>query len=127
MARIRLDARALAAGVALTMIPAAHAGLLCPNGAYVSRGPCTLCPDGRYVGAGSLCSGIAPSGYSVSGGRTVQYTRSAAPRTNARTGTASSVAATAASTARPTAVRSLPCTENAVPTAGQCTPVPPAR
>lgn len=39
----------------------AQAQYMCPNGSYVSQGPCTLCPDGRYVGGGARCQ-IAPGG-----------------------------------------------------------------
>lgn len=52
--------RPLAVGGALAILgcgDAAADGVLCPNGAYVARGPCTLCPDGGYVGAGTLCAG----------------------------------------------------------------------
>lgn len=34
---------------------------LCPNGSYVSSGPCTLCPDGSYVGGGAQCA-LTPGG-----------------------------------------------------------------
>lgn len=43
----------------------AHA-FLCPDGTYVSRGPCTLCPDGTYVGGGGSCV-LAPDGNYVRG------------------------------------------------------------
>ena len=34
---------------------------MCPDGSYVSRGPCTLCPNGRYVGGGATCQ-LTPDG-----------------------------------------------------------------
>lgn len=40
---------------------------LCPNGSYVSSGPCTLCPDGSYVGGGAQCA-LTPGGGYVPGG-----------------------------------------------------------
>jgi len=39
----------------------ASAPRMCPDGSYVSRGPCTMCPDGRYVGGGAQCQ-MAPDG-----------------------------------------------------------------
>ena len=39
---------------------------MCPDGSYVSRGPCTLCPDGHYVGGSQVCS-MAPDGTYVPG------------------------------------------------------------
>ena len=40
---------------------AAQAQYICPDGSYVSQGPCTICPNGRYVGGGAQCE-IAPDG-----------------------------------------------------------------
>ncbi len=82
MVRFRLDPRLLAAGLSLALIagPAVQAGQLCPNGAYVAHGPCTLCPGGRYVGAGSLCSGTPLSGYTVTSEQTAKLVHTSAPR-----------------------------------------------
>lgn len=41
---------------------------MCPNGQFVSSGPCTMCADGTYVGGGQRCV-IAPDGSFVGGGR----------------------------------------------------------
>ncbi len=35
--------------------------VLCPDGSYVSQGPCILCPDGSYVSASRGCQ-LAPDG-----------------------------------------------------------------
>ena len=126
MVRSWLDPRALAAGigVAFTLSPVAQAGLLCPNGAYVSRGPCTLCPDGRYVGAGSLCSGAPLSGYAVSSERNPQYTHASSPHNNGRAGSSSS----ASTMTSPASVRSLACTDGSAATSSRCpAPAPTAR
>jgi hypothetical protein len=34
---------------------------ICPDGSYVSNGPCRICPDGSYVGGSGACA-IAPDG-----------------------------------------------------------------
>lgn len=39
----------------------AQASYMCPDGSYVSEGPCTMCPNGRYVGGGAQCQ-MAPDG-----------------------------------------------------------------
>jgi hypothetical protein len=41
-----------------------QAPIMCPDGSYVSRPPCTLCPNGHYVGGSSTCSPtqLAPDG-----------------------------------------------------------------
>lgn len=39
----------------------AQSPYMCPDGSYVSRGPCIMCPDGRYVGGGVQCQ-MAPDG-----------------------------------------------------------------
>src|SRR5664280_49690 len=41
-----------------TMVQAAY---MCPDGSYVSNGPCTSCPDGSYIGGGAMCE-LAPNG-----------------------------------------------------------------
>jgi hypothetical protein len=33
---------------------------MCPDGSYVSQGPCTMCPDGSFV-AGTRCE-MTPDG-----------------------------------------------------------------
>jgi len=39
----------------------ALAQTLCPDGNYVSKGPCVLCPNGKYVGNGAQCQ-LTPGG-----------------------------------------------------------------
>jgi hypothetical protein len=56
--------RTLALVLAAAMAPAvsvADDAYLCPDGSYVSRGPCRLCSDGSYVSASSACV-LAPDG-----------------------------------------------------------------
>ena len=62
MAGARVAAACALAGALLSGSTRAY-GSLCPNGAYVSRGPCTLCPDGSYVAAGALCIVTPVGGY----------------------------------------------------------------
>ena len=50
----------LIVGIAFIPIPAAFA-YMCPDGSYVSKGPCNICPDGSYIGGGASCQ-IAPDG-----------------------------------------------------------------
>jgi len=38
--------------------------VLCPDGSFVSRGPCTLCPNGSFVGGGGGCQ-LATNGQFV--------------------------------------------------------------
>ena len=40
---------------------AVQASQMCPDGSYVSQGPCTMYPNGRYVGGGAQCQ-MAPDG-----------------------------------------------------------------
>ena len=47
--------------IAVLSVAAQAAPFLCPNGKYVSSGPCNLCPGGSYVGGGETCT-IAPDG-----------------------------------------------------------------
>ncbi len=43
-------------------VPLAASGqALCPDGSYVSQGPCRLCPDGTYVSASLSCV-LTPKG-----------------------------------------------------------------
>ena len=37
------------------------AQVMCPDGSFVARGPCTLCPDGSFIGGGGRCQ-LAPDG-----------------------------------------------------------------
>jgi hypothetical protein len=63
-------------GFALMAAPVvgASGSYLCPDGTYVSRGPCRLCPDGSYVSASSACV-LAPDGsYHPKGARPPQLT-----------------------------------------------------
>jgi hypothetical protein len=45
----------------IVLVFSASAQTLCPDGSYVSKGPCQLCPDGGYVGGGGPCS-LTPKG-----------------------------------------------------------------
>lgn len=55
-------AKLVAASILVVGMPSvALAQYLCPDGNYVSRGPCTICPNGKYVGGGAQCQ-IAPDG-----------------------------------------------------------------
>ena len=49
----------LTASTASAQVPSAQ--VLCPNGSYVSPGPCVLCPDGSFIGGGGKCQ-LAPNG-----------------------------------------------------------------
>ena len=54
----------VSASVALLFVgfsSVAQASYMCPDGSYVSQGPCTLCPNGRYVGGGAQCQ-MTPDG-----------------------------------------------------------------
>ena len=46
---------AFAFAVLAAPIAGASDSYLCPDGTYVSRGPCRLCPDGSYVSASNSC------------------------------------------------------------------------
>ena len=46
--------------VALSALPST-AQVLCPDGSYVSMGPCRLCRDGSYVSATGACT-LTPAG-----------------------------------------------------------------
>ena len=43
--------------VSIALVFSASAQTLCPDGSYVSSGPCLLCPDGGYVGGGGQTEG----------------------------------------------------------------------
>jgi len=46
-------------------VPAmAQQPVMCPDGSYVDRGPCTLCPNGSYIGSGGQCR-LTPDGNQV--------------------------------------------------------------
>jgi len=49
--------------VALFTASAASAQVMCPDGSFISRGPCVMCHDGSFV-AGSRCV-IAPNASSL--------------------------------------------------------------
>lgn len=40
---------------------ASHSQVMCPDGSFVSRAPCTMCPDGTFVGGSASCQ-MAPNG-----------------------------------------------------------------
>jgi hypothetical protein len=64
----RVGISAALCGMFFLAAPMAFAqSFMCPNGGYVSRGPCTLCPDGNYVGGGAQCA-LTPGGRYVPGG-----------------------------------------------------------
>jgi hypothetical protein len=48
--------------VGLPVLPlVSNAQTMCPDGSFVSEGPCTHCPDGTFVGGGARCQ-MAPDG-----------------------------------------------------------------
>lgn len=51
----------LALGAVLVGAAPAGGQTLCPDGTYVSEGPCTRCPDGTYVSAADSCV-LTPEG-----------------------------------------------------------------
>ena len=55
--------RMLAASILTLGLPLSVSAqtFMCPDGNYVSKGPCTLCPNGKYVGSGAQCQ-LTPSG-----------------------------------------------------------------
>lgn len=70
--------------ITLFAASAASAQVMCPNGSFVSRGPCVMCADGSFVGGGGRCQmasngqfvpetrqgpQMAPDGSFVPGGR----------------------------------------------------------
>ena len=54
----------VAAAASLLTATASVAQVLCPDGSFVSRGPCVLCPDGSFIGGGGRCQ-LAPNGQFV--------------------------------------------------------------
>lgn len=54
------------AGLALVAFAstATYSQVMCPDGSFVSRGPCTMCPNGSFVGGGAGCQ-LAPNGQFV--------------------------------------------------------------
>jgi hypothetical protein len=60
--KMKLRTMLLGVAVLIVVFPSAsQAWYMCPDGSYVSEGPCTVCPDGSYVGSGARCQ-ITPSG-----------------------------------------------------------------
>jgi hypothetical protein len=47
--------------VSIATVSLASAQTLCPDGSYVSNGPCQLCPDGSYIAGGDACV-LTPKG-----------------------------------------------------------------
>lgn len=47
--------------VAISTASTASAQVMCPDGSFVSRGPCVMCPDGSFIGGGARCQ-MAPNG-----------------------------------------------------------------
>ncbi len=56
--------RAVGLFVGFVVSTTAYSQVMCPNGSFVSRGPCTMCPDGSFVGGGASCQ-LAPNGQFV--------------------------------------------------------------
>jgi hypothetical protein len=50
--------------IAIFIASTASAQVMCPNGSFVSRGPCVMCPDGSFIGGGGNCQ-MAPNGQFV--------------------------------------------------------------
>lgn len=59
---MRLRSKLILAAISLTVVTLpVRAQVMCPDGSYVSKGPCNLCPNGKYVGGGAQCQ-MAPDG-----------------------------------------------------------------
>lgn len=54
----------LAISVGMLTSQAALAQVMCPDGSFVSKGPCVICPDGTFIGGGGRCQ-MAPNGQFV--------------------------------------------------------------
>ena len=48
---------------AVAMSSVVQAQAMCPDGSYVSKGPCSMCPNGKYVGNGAQCQMTPNGGY----------------------------------------------------------------
>ena len=110
MARFHTYARCATVALGIGLLGGSNGyagGLLCPDGAYVARGPCTLCPDGRYIGAGALCAGVPGGGYTP----TSQKPPPLAPSTPSRPG----------------ATRTSTCPDGFITAGTRCVPVTSSR
>lgn len=56
--------RAVSLLFGFVVFSAANSQVMCPDGSFVSSGPCTMCPNGSFVGGGASCQ-LAPNGQFV--------------------------------------------------------------